>query len=68
MVQWLGLCAPNAEGPGLIPGQETRGHTLQPSLRMPPQDQTAHMPQVDPLQPNKQTLITKENKKKLCAH
>ena len=25
MVQWLRLCAPNAGGPGLIPGQGTRG-------------------------------------------
>ena len=37
VVQWLRFHAPNAEGPGLIPGQETRGHTLQLSLRMPPQ-------------------------------
>ncbi|TEA38318.1 hypothetical protein DBR06_SOUSAS110180, partial [Sousa chinensis] len=25
-VQWLSLCAPNAGGPGLIPGQGTRSH------------------------------------------
>ena len=27
VVQWLRLCAPNAEGPGLIPGQGNRSHT-----------------------------------------
>ena len=32
MVQWLRLCAPNAEGRGLIPGQETRSHM--PQLRV----------------------------------
>ena len=29
MVQWLGLCAPNAGGSGSIPGRRTRAHTLQ---------------------------------------
>ena len=29
MVQWLRLYIPNAGGPGLIPGQGTRSHTLQ---------------------------------------
>ena len=29
VVQWLRLWAPNAEGPGFIPGQETRSHMLQ---------------------------------------
>ena len=29
MVQWLGLCAPNAGGPGSIPGRGTRSHMLQ---------------------------------------
>ena len=29
VVQWLRLCAPNAGGPGLIPGQGTRSHMLQ---------------------------------------
>ena len=29
MVQWLRLCALNAGGPGLIPGQGTRSHMLQ---------------------------------------
>ena len=38
VVQWLSLCNPNAEGPGSIPGQETRSHM--PQLR-------------DPAQPNK---------------
>ena len=33
MVQWLTLCAPNAGGPGSIPGQGTRCHTLQ--LKIP---------------------------------
>ena len=31
VVQWLRLCAPNAEGPGSIPGQGTRAHV--PQLR-----------------------------------
>ncbi|TEA31938.1 hypothetical protein DBR06_SOUSAS8310193, partial [Sousa chinensis] len=26
VVQWVGLCAPNAGGPGSIPGQGTRSH------------------------------------------
>ena len=26
MAQWLRLCAPNAGGPGLIPGQGARSH------------------------------------------
>ncbi|TEA25694.1 hypothetical protein DBR06_SOUSAS2510124, partial [Sousa chinensis] len=26
VVQWLRLCAPNAGGPGWIPGQGTRSH------------------------------------------
>ena len=29
MVQWLRLCAPNAEGLGSIPGQGTRSYMLQ---------------------------------------
>ena len=29
VVQWLRLCAPNAEGPGLNPGQGTRSHMTQ---------------------------------------
>ncbi|TEA29128.1 hypothetical protein DBR06_SOUSAS10510099, partial [Sousa chinensis] len=32
-VQWLRLYAPNAGGPGSIPGQGTRSHTLQLSVR-----------------------------------
>ena len=32
VVQWLGLSAPNAEGPGSVPGQETRSHM--PQLRL----------------------------------
>ena len=31
-VQWLRLHAPNARGPGSIPGQETRSHTQQLKL------------------------------------
>ena len=31
VVQWLRLCAPNAGGSGLIPGQGTRSHTPQRS-------------------------------------
>ena len=33
VVQWLRLCAPNAGGPGSIPGQGTRSHVLQ--LKIP---------------------------------
>ena len=33
VVQWLKLHAPNAEGPGLIPGQGTRSHISQ--LKIP---------------------------------
>ena len=33
-VQWLRLCAPNAGGPGLIPGQGSRSHTLQLGVHM----------------------------------
>ena len=29
MVQWLRLCVPNAQGPGLIPGLETISHMQQ---------------------------------------
>ena len=29
VVQWLRLCAPNAGGRGLIPGQGNRSHVLQ---------------------------------------
>ena len=29
VAQWLRLHAPNAEGPGSIPGKETRSHMLQ---------------------------------------
>ena len=32
VVQWLRLCAPNAAGPGSIPGQGTRSHM--PQLRV----------------------------------
>ena len=32
VVQWLRFRAPNAEGPGSIPGQGTRSHMPQPSL------------------------------------
>ena len=31
VIQWLRPCSPNAEGPGQIPGQETRSHM--PPLR-----------------------------------
>ena len=33
VVQWLRLQAPNAGGPGLVPGQGTEAHMLQ--LRIP---------------------------------
>ena len=29
LVQWLGLCTPNAGGPGMIPDQQTRSHMPQ---------------------------------------
>ena len=34
-VQWLKLHAPNAGGPGSIPGQETRSDMLQRRLKIP---------------------------------
>ena len=34
LVQWLRLCAPNAGGLGLIPGQGARSHMPQPRGRM----------------------------------
>ncbi|TEA25428.1 hypothetical protein DBR06_SOUSAS11710016, partial [Sousa chinensis] len=35
VVQWLGVCAPNAGGRGSIPGQGTRSHMLQLRVRKP---------------------------------
>ena len=40
MVQWLGLCAPNAGGRGFIPSQGTRSHRLhlrvhRPQIKVP---------------------------------
>ncbi|TEA30366.1 hypothetical protein DBR06_SOUSAS27510003, partial [Sousa chinensis] len=35
MIQWLRLCAPNAGGPGLIPGQGARSHMPQLRVHMP---------------------------------
>ena len=35
VVQWLGLCTPNAGGPGSIPGQRTRSHMPQLRVLMP---------------------------------
>ena len=35
VVQWLRLCAPNAGGPGLIPGKETRSRMPQLRVHMP---------------------------------
>ena len=34
VVQWLWLSAPNAGGPGSVPGQETRSHLPQPRVCM----------------------------------
>ena len=34
MVQWLRLCAPNAGGPGSIPGQGPGSHMPQPRVHM----------------------------------
>jgi len=33
VVQQLSLCAPNAKGPGSLPGEETRSHILK--LKIP---------------------------------
>ena len=35
VVQWLRLCAPNAGGPGSVPGQGTRSHMLQRRSKIP---------------------------------
>ena len=35
VLQWLRLCAPNAGGPGLIPGWGPRSYMLQLSIHMP---------------------------------
>ena len=35
LVQWLRLCALNAEGLGSIPGEGTRSHILQPRFWVP---------------------------------
>ena len=42
MVQWLRLHGPNEQGPGLIPGQETRCHMLK--LRVHTPQLTLHAP------------------------
>ena len=43
VVQWLGLCAPNAGGRGSIPGQGIRSHMLQLRVRKP-QLKILHVP------------------------
>ena len=43
VVQWLRFCAPNAVGPGLIPGQGTRSHM--PQLSSHAVTERSHMPQ-----------------------
>ena len=35
VVQWLRLCAPNAGGPGSVPGQGIRSHMLQRRSKIP---------------------------------
>ena len=56
VVQWLGLCDPNANyanGPGLIPGQGTGSHV--PHLRVPAlQIKIPRNHNEDPTQPNEQ--------------
>ena len=45
VVQWLRLCAPNAGGPGSIPGQGIRSHMLQlniPHTTMKIEDPKCH--------------------------
>ena len=46
MVQWLRLCASNAGGAGSIPGQGTRSHMPQLSLKPTTKDPTCHIPSV----------------------
>ena len=46
VAQWLILWAPNAGGPGSIPGQETRSH-------MHAASKSSHVTTKEPAQPNK---------------
>ena len=54
VVQWLRLCAPNAQGLGSIPGQVTKSHMLQ--LKDPARcnkypthgNEDSHLPQLRP--------------------
>ena len=68
MVQWLTLPAPNASGPGSIPGQETKSHMPQLRVHMlQPQIQCAKMKSKDPNQdptpkPSKYINIKKKKK------
>ena len=48
MDQWLRLCAPNAGGSGLIPGQGTRYHMLQLKILYPSTQKRSHVPQLRP--------------------
>ena len=70
VVQWLRLHTPNAGGLGLIPGQGTRSHMPQPSVRMPKlkildAPKIPHAATKTQCKPNKQTnLNKKENRPK----
>ena len=44
VAQWLGLCAPNAGGPGSIPEWGTGAHMLQLRVHMLLQPKTLHDP------------------------
>ena len=61
MVQWLRLHAPNAGGPGLIPGQGTRSHM--PQLRVCIPQLRVHVSQLRPSSA-KQIKNNKETKAK----
>ena len=63
VVQWLRLCAPNAEGSSLIPGQGTRPHM--PQLRFTRCNWRFHAPQLrfsTAKSTNKRNRYNKENK------
>ena len=62
LVQWLRLCAPNAEGPGLIPGQGTGSHNAETNA-YPLQLTIPRAIQLRPLQLNK----LKEKKRLLLS-
>ena len=48
VAQWLGLDAPNAGGPGLIPGQGTRSHMHATTKSLHAATKGARVPQLRP--------------------